>query len=472
MASSSRSLSAKDILLARLRNGETMSRGQQLKLTLMLAVPAILAQLSSVLMQDIDSAMVGHLGSNEAASIGLVASCTWLFNGFALAVITGFSVQVAHACGAKDFDRARGLLRQGLFSVSLFSVGLAVAGLLISGPLPTWLGGTEAIHSDASAYFRIYSLFLPIGMAGWAANAMLQSSGNMKVPSIIYVAMCALDVVFNYIFIYLMDMGVEGAAWGTGVAETIASACGIWYASTRSEELKIKGTRGPLIPPPAIRKAAFSVTGPLWLQNIVMRGAYVASTLIVAPLGPVSIAANAFAITAESFCYMPGFGLEEASTTLVGQSLGAKRRDLARRFGWTTIGMGMAMMSLLAVAMFAFAPQMMGIMSNDPDVVALGARVLRIEAFAEAFYAAAIVGFGVCAGAGQTLVPTIINFGTMWIVRIGLALILTPRYGLTGYWIAMCLELSFRGILYLVYVRSGHWLKKWATAPATLDNNC
>ena len=121
----------------------------------------------------------------------------------------------------------------------------------------------------------------------------------------------------------------------------------------------------------------------------------------------------------------------------------------------------MVMMSLLAVLMYAFAPQMMGIMSTDPEVVALGARVLRIEAFAEAFYAASIVGFGVCAGAGETLVPTVLNFGTMWIVRIGLALILTPVYGLVGYWIAMCVELSLRGILFLVYVRSGKWMRKW-----------
>lgn len=464
--------SGKDILLGRLRSGDSLSRGQQLRLTLMLAVPAILAQLSSVLMQYIDSAMVGRLGANPAASIGLVASCTWLFNGFSLAVITGFSVQVAHACGAKEFDRARLLLRQGLFVVTLFSAALGLVGMLISGPLPGWLGGAEELRRDASAYFCIYAAFLPVSLAGWGASAMLQSSGNMKVPSIMYIGMCALDVVFNYIFIYVLDMGVVGAAWGTGIAESITSLLAIWYAATRSPELRQKGVRGSFVPSVSIRNKALSVTGPLWIQNVVMRGAYVASTLIVAPLGPVSIAANAFAITAESFCYMPGFGLEEASTTLVGQSLGAGRHELARRFAWTTILMGMVMMSLLAVAMYAFAPFMMGVMSIDPEVVSLGARVLRIEAFAEAFYAAAIVGFGVCAGAGQTKVPTILNLGTMWIVRIGLALILTPRYGLTGYWIAMCIELSFRGILFLVYVRTGHWLKKWVPASATLGNDC
>ena len=454
-------MKSKDELLSKLRSGEALSGRDQLQLTLLLSVPAILAQLSSVLMQYIDSAMVGRLGSNQAASVGLVSTTTWIVGGFAMAVITGFSVQVAHACGAKDFSKARQVLRQGLFSVFAFSLLLALVSLGIAGPLPGWLGGAEQIRSDASAYFRIYSAFLPIGMAGYAAASMLQSSGNMKVPSIIYVTMCVLDVVFNYIFIYLLDMGVAGAALGTGFSEVIASVAGIWYVCTRSRELRIVGEKVSFLPQRSTVRTAFGVTGPLWLQNIVMRGAHVMSTIIVAPLGPVSIAANAFAITAESFCYMPGYGLEESATTLVGQSLGARRNDLARRFGWTTIGMAMAIMSVLAVAMYVFAPQMMGIMSKDPEVVALGARVLRIEAFAECLYAASIVGFGVCAGAGETLVPTALNFGSIWLVRIVLALILTPRLGLTGYWIAMAVELSVRGILFLVYVRSNRWLRKW-----------
>ena len=454
-------MKSKDELLSRLRSGQPLTGGDQLHLTLLLSVPAILAQLSSVLMQYIDSAMVGRLGSNQAASVGLVSTTTWIMSGFAMAVITGFSVQVAHACGAKDFLKARQVLRQGLFSVFVFSLLLGVISLCIAAPLPGWLGGAGQIRPDASAYFSIYSAFLPIGMTGFAAASMLQASGNMKVPSIIYVAMCGLDVAFNYIFIYILDMGVAGAAVGTGLSELLASLAGIWYVCTRSPELRIAGQKGSFIPRRNTIHTALGITGPLWLQNIVMRGAHVVSTIIVAPLGPVSIAANAFAITAESFCYMPGYGLEESATTLVGQSLGARRNDLARRFGWATIGMAMAIMSLLAMAMYAFAPQMMGIMSKDPEVVALGARVLRIEAFAECLYAASIVGFGVCAGAGETLVPTALNFGSIWLVRIVLALILTPRMGLTGYWIAMAVELSVRGILFLIYIRSNKWMRKW-----------
>ncbi len=450
----------KDALLERLRNGAPMSGMQQLKLAMLLALPAILAQVSSILMQYIDSAMVGRLGAGPAASVGLVSTSVWILTGFAMAVMTGFSVQVAHACGAKDWVRARALVKKGLLTVLLFSSLLAVAGIALSGPLPRWLGGEQAIRSEASAYFLIVSAFLPIGSTGYAAAAMLQASGNMKVPSIIYVCMGVLDVIFNYIFIFVLDMGVVGAAWGTGIAETLASLFALWYVTARSEDLRLRGEKGSWLPDAVTLRTAFGITGPLWIQNIVMRGAHVMSTVIVAPLGAVSIAANSFAITAESFCYMPGYGLEEAATTLVGQSIGAGRRDIARRFAWVTIGMAVVMMSVLAVVMYAFAPQIMRFLTNDPEVVALGARVLRIEAFVEGFYAISIVGSGVCGGAGQTLVPTLLNFGSMWLVRIVLAFILTPVYGLTGYWIAMAVELTVRGIAFAIYVRSGHWMKK------------
>ena len=450
----------KDFLLSLIREGREMRFGEQLQLTMLLAVPAILAQLSSVMMQYIDTAMVGHLGANPSASIGLMATSTWIFAGFTMAVASGFSVQVAHLCGAGDFVAARKVLRQGLVCSLGISLFFCLTGVGISPFLPHWLGGGPEITADASAYFGIYSAFLPVGAVGYAANAMLQGSGNMKVPSILYISMCALDVVFNYLFIYVLGMGVPGAALGTGLAETLTTLVSLWYVLCKSRELRILGEKGSFMPTRRVVSNAARITGPMWLQNLIMRGAHVMSTVIVAPLGPIAIAANAFAITAESFCYMPGYGLEEAATTLVGQSLGANRKQIARRFARITIWMGAIIMTVLAAVMYAFAPQLMGLLSSDPDVVALGARVLRIEAFAETFYAISIVAYGACVGAGDTLVPTILNFAGMWVVRIGLALFLTPRYGLVGYWIAMCLDLNVRGLLFLWHIRGERWMKK------------
>ena len=449
----------KDILLGMIRNGQGMTFRQQLSLAVMLSLPAILAQMSSMLMQYIDTGMVGRLGANPSASIGLIATSTWIMGGFTAGACSGFSVQVAHLCGAKDFKEARSVLRQGLTSVLIMSLFLSSIGMAISGPLPRWLGGGPEIIRDATRYFFIYSAFIPVGAVGWAASAMLQASGNMKVPSIMFTGMCLLDVVFNYIFIFKFGMGVTGAALGTGLSELVTSAFAVWFVLAKSKDLNIKGERGSFMPKRKTIDNAWGITAPMWLQNLIMRGAYVMSTVIVAPLGAIAIAANAFAITAESFCYMPSYGIEEASTTLIGQSIGAGRKEVAKRFSRITMSMGATIQTLLAIVMFILAPQLMGLLSVDPDVVALGAKVLRIEAFAETMYALSIVGYGCCVGAGDTLVPSIMNFCSMWLVRIVLAIILTPKLGLTGYWIAMCAELNLRGLMFLWRLNGDKWMK-------------
>ena len=452
--------SGKDILLSTIRNGGTLSTGEQLKLCLMLSYPAILAQLSSVMMQYIDASMVGHLGAAAGASIGLVSTCLWLLGGFCMAATSGFSVQVAHAIGANDFSLARSILRQGLVCTLGFSGVVCLVGAAVSHALPYWLGGGADIAPDASQYFLIMSLFMPAMILDWTCAAMLQASGNMKVPSILSIGMCVLDVAFNYLFIYVMDMGVMGAALGSGLAEVITGIAMFSFLAFRSPELRLTQEKGSFRPTRQVVGKALGISGPMALQNILMRGAHIASTVIVAPLGTISIAANSFAITAESFCYMPGYGIADAATTLVGQSVGAGRKPLATRFAWITTLLGMGIMGFLAILMYAFAPQMMGMLSPDGDVIAAGARCLRIEAFAEVGYAASIVVYGACVGAGDTRWPSIMNFGSMWVVRILPAIFLTRVYGLTGFWICMAVELTFRGIIFLIRLRSGSWLRR------------
>ena len=433
------SASSKDILLEKLRGGESMSRREKIKLALFLGLPAMLAQLGTIVMEYIDAGMVGRLGSEQAASIGLVATSTWIFGGFCFANASGFSVQVSQLIGSRNYAKAREVMRKGFVSVLIFSLLLAFIGLLISPFLPYWLGGDESICADASAYFAIFCAFLPIMQIAVISCSMLQASGNMKIPSIVEVSACILDVALNYLFIYILDMGVKGAAIGTGLATMITHAFAIWYLFVVCPELNILQDSSSWIPDREHLKAAFGISGPMWLQNIITRGAYVMSTVIVAPLGTIAIAANSFAITAESFCYMPGYGLSDAATSLVGQSLGARRKDLARQFAYISTGLAAAMMTAAGILMYIFAPQMMGLLTNDPEVIALGVKVLRIEAFAETLYAVSIIGYGSCVGAGDTLVPMVMNFASMWVVRIGLALILTPKIGLAGYWIAMSL---------------------------------
>ena len=456
------------------QDGLPMTLGQQLKLTVQLSIPAIISQLSSILMQFIDASMVGSLGAEASASIGLVSTTTWLFAGISVACATGFYVQVSHLLGSKDTANARSVLRQSLVMVLAFSIVVSAIGCAVSGPLPGWLGGDEAIRHDASMYFLIYMMSLPFLQLNMLSSGMLRSSGNMYTPSMLNVLMCLLDVIFNYFLIFPsrhvdllgMDLympgaglGVTGAAIGTALASMIVAGMLLYSLCVRSPELNLVQEKGSFRPTMQCFRNAVGIALPMGCERIIMCGAQIMSTVIIAPLGTVAIAANSFAITVESLCYMPGHGVSNAATTLVGQSMGARRRDLTWRFAHISVLMGMAVMTVMGIVMYVTAHGMMGIMTPDAAVQELGARILRIEAFAEPMYAASIVVYGVFVGVGDTLVPSIMNLGSIWAVRLTLAAVLAPEYGLTGVWIAMCVELCFRGAIFLVRLYRRKWLK-------------
>lgn len=206
--------------------------------------------------------------------------------------------------------------------------------------------------------------------------------------------------------------------------------------------------------------SAFRIALPVALEQIAQDGAQIVSTRIVAPLGTKAIAANSFSVTAESLCYMPGYGIGVAATTMIGQSIGAKRKDLTYRLGWLVTILGMAVMSITGVLMYLFAPFMLATLTPDPSIQQLGVRVLRIEAFAEPLFAASIVATGVLRGTGNTMVPSLFTLISMWLVRLPLASLLSPRVGLVGVWSAMAIELSVRGLLFLWRLSKRNWSTK------------
>lgn len=452
-------------LLAYIREGREMTQGEKLRLIVSLSIPSILAQISATVMFFIDASMVGHLGAKASAAIGIVETTGWLLGGLASAANMGFSVQVAHAIGANDFERARRVLRQSLVCCLLWAISMSLIAVAVSGPLPYWMGGSEEIAHDASLYFALIGVFGIFFQMEGLAGSMLKCSGNMKIPSILNILMCVMDVCFNYVFIYILDMGVMGAAMGTGVAELITAGLMLYFLLVRSDMLHLKGRPGSFRPKSDVVGNAFKIGAPMGLQHMLMGGAQIVSTLIVAPLGTVAIAAHSLGITVESLCYMPGYGIAEAATTLVGQGIGAGQRTLTRSFAHLSVGLGIIVMTLMGILMWIFAPQLMTLMSPVDEVIAVGTSILRIEAWAEPLFAAAIVCNGVFVGAGDTLKPAIMNLLSMWGVRLTLAWYLAKDYGLKGVWMAMATELTFRGIIFLWRLFVGKWNQKLITTP-------
>ena len=446
-----------DILLAKIRNGEEMTRREKLSLIVDLSIPSMLAQITTVMMFFIDAAMVGHLGAAQSASIGLIETTTWLMGSILSAVSVGFSVQVAHFIGANDFSNARQVFRHALACGIGFSVFMALVGAAVAPHLPFWLGGKADIAPMSSAYFLIYSLTLPAVLVYHLTAAMLKSAGEMRVPSALSIMMCCLDVVFNYLFIYILDLGVTGAALGTTTAYILTAIPMSWQAMWKNKFLALKLDHTRFMWNWMFVRNAMKISLPIAVQNILMGSAQVVSTLIVAPLGNAAIAANSFAITAESLCYMPGYGVGDAASTLIGQTYGAGRRRLCFNFAHLAIGTGMVVMAIMGLVMFVFAPEMIGFLSPVDEIRQLGAGILRIEAFAEPFFAAAIVGYSICVAAGDTLKPAGMSLFSMWCVRLTLAWWLSQSLGLRGVWIAMATELTFRGSIFLLRIWKGGW---------------
>lgn len=450
-----------EYLMESIRSGRAMVRSEKLNLIVGLSIPSMLAQISTVMMFFIDASMVGHLGAEASASIGLIESTTWLVGSLLSAAATGFSVQVAHFIGANDFVKARQVFRHALICGLAFSVFLSLIGMGIHSHLPYWLGGGADIASASSGYFLIYSLVLPFVYLYHTSEMMLKSAGNMHTPSVMAVLVCICDVIFNYIFIYICKFGVVGAAIGTALAYICISLPNLYLSACKNRMLNLRQDHVRFHWVKEYVQRACKISIPIAIQNILMSGAQIVSTMIVAPLGNIAIAAHSFAITAESLCYMPGYGIGDAATTLVGQTHGAGRIDLCKNFAYMTVGLGMLVMALMGVIMYVFAPEMIGVLSPVEAIRQLGTTCLRIEAFAEPFFAASIVTYCVCVGAGDTFKPAAINLGTMWLVRLTLAYGLSKSYGLEGVWIAMATELTFRGVLFLIRLFRGSWMKSF-----------
>lgn len=457
-----------------IREGKQLSWRSRLRLTVMLSLPSMLAQLSSIAMQYIDASMVGRLGADDSASIGLVSTSLWLFWGICSAMTSGYSVQVAHRVGAADEEGARRVFRQGISSSLIFSTITALIGIAIAWRLPYWLGGEPQINHQATIYFLVFIAALPLLTLNYLAGGMLRCVGNMKIPSILSGMMCVLDCILNFFLIFPSHeihfslftftlpgagLGVLGAALGTVGAEAICAALMMYYACIKQREIRLINTKGSFCPTRDVTVKAASISTPMTIEHAVICGAQIAITMIVSPLGVVAIAANAFAVTAESLCYMPGYGIGDAATALTGQSHGADRPQLVRQFGNMAVGLGMTVMTVMGALMYIFAPDIMAVITPVESIQSLGAEVLRIEAWAEPMFAASIVAYGAFVGVGHTRLPAIMNFGSIWLLRVPLAWFLAQSMGLRGVWMAMCIELTFRGIIFLIRLFHSRWYR-------------
>ncbi len=440
---------------------------------IVLAVPSIIEQIMVTFVQYVDTAMVGSLGADATASVGLTSSSIWLFNGILTAVSIGFSVQVAQYIGANDTDSAKSVVRQSLKFALYFGLIMATIGFTLSFFVPTWLGGEENIIGDSTKYLGTMSLFLPFNFIILLLSATLRCSGDTKTPMKLNLLINLLNVTFNFLLIYdsrYIDvfgmeiyvigagMGVAGAALGSGISLGVVGLLYLYLIFFKYKTLRVRFSESFKLQKKCLQ-AMLKLGIPVALERVVTCAAQLMLTALTASLGTVAIAANHLAVTAEAISYLPAFGVATAATTLVGQSMGAERKDVAIKSGRVANVIGVIMMSCGGIILFIFAEQLLTFFTPDPAVIDLGSDMLRIVAFAQPFFGLALVVSGSLRGAGDSKTPFIVSLITMWGIRILIAFTFAQTLGLAAIWIGMSLELAARGLILLGRFESKKWIK-------------
>ncbi len=423
-------------------------------------VELTLTQLASM----VDLMMVGQLGPWALTAVGLTTQPKFLLMTMFMAMNVGSTAMVARYKGAGDQKRANEVLRQSLLMTLVFGLAASVVGYLFAEPLIRFMGAKEAeVLAAATSYLRIQM----IGLVGVALTstitATLRGVGNSKTAMIYNMIANVVNVIFNYLLIYghfgFPRMEVAGASLATIIGQFVAMFMAFFVVMNGSQYLRFRFRDGLKPNIPEIKKIV-DIGIPAMIEQLVMRVGLIIYSKTVAGLGTLAYAIHQVCMNIQSLSFMNGQAFAVSATSLMGQSLGKKRHDMAQAYTSRTRKLGMAVSIFLAVIFFFFGGQIVALYSGgDQSLVELGGKIMMFVAFVQPFQSSQLILAGALRGAGDTKVTAVITFVTVLLVRPGLAIfcINVLGMGLEGAWVALVVDQLLRSLLVLLRYNSGGW---------------
>ena len=445
-----------------------------IKIVLRLAVPSVLEQVLLSLAGLIDTAMVGALGANATAAIGINAATVWLVQGLIMAVSISFMFMVARKIGEGRIEEAKQITREAITFSTLFGSFLAIVIFVLSPYLPIWLGGEGDVIPLADKYMRIVGisfLFLTITNV---FSSIIRSAGNARMPLIVNAIANILNIIgnlflinetidFSFIGIDLVvkgaGLGVEGAALSTLFSRVVSAVIFIACVFVAKSPVQIKPKGNYKVSLYSL-KTMVQIGIPTALERSSLNIGALVLTAMISKIGTVSIAANHLTNQIESILYLPAYGVAAAATTLVGQSIGAGRGDMANKFAWLCTIVNAIMIVSVCIPIFIFAEPIFRMFTPSEEVIQLGIITLRLAAAFEITFATFICVSGVCSGSGDVKTQLIVSTVGMWFVRLWLAYFIGIYLGggLVAIWIAISADMTWRGISMFLRLKHKRWL--------------
>ena len=436
-----------------------------------LAWPTMLEELMQTLVQYIDTAMVGALGTEATAAVGATSTVGWMVGSSVSALGIGFLAYIAKACGAGQDQKAHRASAQAALMVCIVGTLFTALTLGLSPMVPVWMQVDPSIREMTQRYFFILYVPMLFRTASILFGTVLRAAGDTKTPMRVGVLMNLLNIVLNFLLIYESreislfshafrvygaGLGVEGAAIASAISYTVGGLC---ITAVLWKHPKVSPRGYSLRPDGQVLRPCLKVALPNMLQRFGTSLGYVVFASMINALGQTATAAHTIANTVESAFYIPGFGMQTAAATLSGNALGAQDNDRMKRLARTILPLEVGLMTVSGALLFVFARPLMALFSSDEQVIMLGSTVLRMVAVSEPFYGVPIVIEGMMQGVGRTMMPFLFNLAGMWGVRIAGTFVCTRilGLGLEAAWACMIAHNLLLCLLFSLHFRRGTW---------------
>ena len=422
-------------------------------------VELILTQLTSM----VDLIMVGKLGPWALTSVGLSVQPKFLMMALFMSMTVGSTAMVARYKGAGDPKRANTVLRQSLTLTLVLALTASLVGVLFAKPLIRFMGAADAeTLAGGTAYLSIQFMgFFFLALTS-AITAALRGVGDSHTAMVYNLIGNGVNVVFNYLLIYgnfgFPRMGVAGASLATVIGQIMAFILAFHAVMSGKHYLHLRFTESFR---PDWRELGniFRIGLPAMLEQFIMRAGLIIYARTVASLGTVAFATHQVCMNIQALSFMNGNAFAVSATSLMSQSLGKKRPDMAQAYSSRTQKVGMLVSSMIAIMFFFWGGHIVALYSDDPMIIEHGAQILKIIAFIQPFQSSQFIVAGALRGAGDTKATAFITFCTVFVVRSGVA-VLTIKFlhwGLIGAWVAMAMDQLLRTVMVLHRFHSGKW---------------
>ncbi|MGM9618130.1 MATE family efflux transporter [Butyricicoccus sp.] len=428
---------------------------------LLFALPLLGSSLIQQLYNTVDLMFVGNLlGKGASAAVG---TCGWPINclvGFFTGMGVGVGVLVSQACGAKDSKKVKQIIHTTMGLVLAGSVILMVIGMTLAPVILRKMNTPEDILELAVTYARIYFLSMFSILGYNFSSGILRALGNSRSPMIYQLLGGIANVFGNALFIYVLDLGVAGAALATFCSQTVAAALTIRHLCRLPEEYRLNLRRITLRMD--VLKRIFTVGVPMGVQTTLVSVSLLLLQSQINTMGVTSMAAYTAYSKMESFVYFPMWAVGQATTTFVGQNLGSGQIQRAEKGTKTALLLGIGITVVITLTLTAFSQTALHLFSNEADVIELGSRII-VRLFPLYFiYVFVEVLSGAIRGAGKAAPVMMIILVNMFAVRLVFLYIAMMLFD-TVYEVALIFPATWitTALSVGIYYLTGRWKQGW-----------